>query len=857
MLDYPSDSQFSGTVASSNGKVTNPSLDASDCISKIIEAGNLEQSGDLEAAIALYQEVIELDKDSNYGAIAQKAIETLESEREALKITPEKTIESTSKAETRSSPPSPAPVRLLQRFYNLPIRTKQLATLLTLEVLSVFSVVGVGSWLIINSGQAQLLNQAKSELEVTEINYNSKISQMSLSFQGLAENPIVIQAAANKRSDGEVKMTLFNEVWKGKLEMAVLVDMQRRVVASANRLPSGVKFDPNGLVTKALSSGEKVMATQWISYKDLAADSPRFAQLRAQEMGLDPASKPNFLIRYTVTPVRKNNSQMVGALISGDVVKSPIASETLAAFKDGYSGVYLSQPQGGFALATSQMKRDQQDIQPNVTLANPKLLNQAIAAKGMPVTGSEKLDSQTYTLAAKALPSDRGEPTAILVRGTSQNVLDSLISSSLTWQGLTLLLVLLLGLGLLSLLGQAIVKPVEKLRQVAQAFSSGDRQIRAEAFAQDELGQLTTTFNEMADNIVASEAYLAEQSQQQEAEAERQRQEKERLQQEVVNLLLQIEGAQAGDLTVKGKVTDGIVGSIADAFNMTINKLRDLVLQVKTVSNQVDELSHGGETSVRQLSDAALTQAGEINQALEAVADINTSIQSVATSATEAAQIARQALMEAQEGDVTMDKTVNSIEKIRTTVAGTAKKVKQLAESSQEISQIVGIISAISEKTNLLAFNASVEAARAGEHGQGFRVVADEVRRLADRVTEATKEIQHLVGTIQQETAAVLQAMENSTTEVVTGTELVLQTKHILQGLATTSQEIDAYLQTISSSTLAQTNASQEVNQKMAGVASIAQNTSTEAQDVVQALQTLVEQAQALQSSISQFRLQA
>ena len=207
--------------------------------------------------------------------------------------------------------------------------------------------------------------------------------------------------------------------------------------------------------------------------------------------------------------------------------------------------------------------------------------------------------------------------------------------------------------------------------------------------------------------------------------------------------------------------------------------------------------------------------------------------------------------------DTSMDRTVESIENIRATVASNVKKVKQLAESSQEISQIVAIISSISEKTNLLAFNASIEATRAGEHGQGFRIVAEEVRRLADRVTQAAQDIQQLVGRIQNDTATVLQGMENSSTEVVIGTKLVRQTKQTLQNLATTSQEIDRYLESISTSTADQTNASQQVNQKIEGVATIAKDTSSEAQEVVESLQQLVEESEALQSSISQFRLQS
>ena len=204
-----------------------------------------------------------------------------------------------------------------------------------------------------------------------------------------------------------------------------------------------------------------------------------------------------------------------------------------------------------------------------------------------------------------------------------------------------------------------------------------------------------------------------------------------------------------------------------------------------------------------------------------------------------------------------MNQTVNSIQKIRGSVAGTAKKLKKLAESSQEISQIVTIISSISEKTNVLAFNASIEASRAGEYGQGFKTVSEEVSRLATKVNEATQDIQYLVETIQEDTSLVLEDMEKSTTEVVTGTQLIRQTQEILQGLAVTSENIDDYLQQITQNTGEQTHASQQINQKIHEIADISQNTSSEAENVVKSLHDLVEEMKVLQISVEKFRLQA
>ena len=393
-------------------------------------------------------------------------------------------------------------------------------------------------------------------------------------------------------------------------------------------------------------------------------------------------------------------------------------------------------------------------------------------------------------------------------------------------------------------------QPVIEAAEAVNKLGQGNFDVRVPVSGNDELADLGTNINKMAGQI-------QDLLHTQEAEAKRQRVEKEKLQQGVMGLLLDVEDAKQGDLTVRAEMTDGAVGSIADAFNSTLKKLQELLQEVQSVSTEVGQLSQAGEGSVRKLSESALTQAAEIDYALSSIDEINQSVKTIADYAQEAAAIARNGSIQAKEGDLAMDATVNSIEKIRATVANTSKKVKQLAESSQEIAQIVEIISGISEKTNLLAFNASVEAARAGEHGEGFRIVAEEVRRLADRTTEATKDIQQLVTTIQQDTTSVLQGMETSTSEVVNGSELVRMTKLNLRSLAKTSEQIDEYLKSISTNTIKQTDNSKQINEKINGIALVAKTTSTEAQSVVESLHTLVQEAQTLQESVSQFKLQS
>lgn len=530
---------------------------------------------------------------------------------------------------------------------------------------------------------------------------------------------------------------------------------------------------------------------------------------------------------------------------------------TVRIFDDGYGAVYLYHPndaRGEFRLAASEEKVGNKPTS-NARLPSMELLARAVNAQGELVIEQVKIGENAYTMAARTLPNSVGT-TTLLVRGTPEAGSSKLLSGSL-WLLLALTIVAI-GLNILLAVAssQVIAEPIKQLLETAQRFIEGDKSARAEVLTKDEVGQLAHSFNHMAEMINISDSIMAEQESQRQSELDFHRQENERLQQKVIKLLLDIEGAKLGDLTVRAQVDDGEMGSIADAFNTTIHSLSQLVTQVQTATNQVHQSAFKSEASVRRLSQEATTQADVISVTLNSVAEMVQSIQSVADSAQEAAVIARKALLAAQEGWETMDETVRSIQNIRTSVTETSKKVKRLAESSQEIYKIVSIISGISEKTNILAFNASIEAARAGKNGQGFRVVADEVRRLAERVTNSTKEIEQLVSTIQQETAEVLQTMDQSTKQVVTGTKLVAKTKQTLENLALISQKIDQLLQSISVSTVSQTQASKMVNQTMEEVAAIAKNTSFESESVSSALKALVAVAEELQGYMAKFRVE-
>jgi twitching motility protein PilJ len=855
--------------------------DPTDLVAKITLASALEEAGFLPRAAAVYREIIELDSEGVFKGSAEKALEGIDAKlqtpltaqpvrrsyRQGRIDSGSQTSLSGQEAEVGSqslNTPSTTPT-FNQSLADLPIASKQFIAFLTCSALAVIGVVGAGMGIALNSGRSQLRNQAIAELAVADINYNIKINQMGFGFRGQSDNATIIAAAlANAQGrilspeqKEQVKQILQNEISSRQIEYATLVGKDKTIIVNANADRSGQVFDPDNLVQSVLDNGQQIKVSSIVSKQELSQEAPP---------SLSKITGEEALIRYTATPVQDpSNKEVIGVLISGDVVngKNPIVKDTVNTFGGGYGGVYFYKPDGSFAFANSTLglenksngKNSELKLKSDVPFIDQSLLIQSQKDAREKLTTRAKINNQWMTIAVSSIVNSAGKPIAFLVRGTSEQSVDDLLQKTFLLQ---------IGVGSLGLifvalvarsLGKTLTKPIQELQESAQKFGQGEMDVRAEVRSKDEVGQLAMTFNDMADRVVASSQSMEKTMRERQQESDLQRKQKEELEEGVIRLLLGIEEASKGDLTVKERVETGAVGAITDAFNATIGSLRGLVNQVLDASQQVNQKAQENTESVLNLSQNAIAQTQSIDQATQSVAQMAQSIESVSDTAQSAAAIARQGNEAAKEGQETMDQTVNSIYKIRGGVAEISKKSKRLAESSQEISKIVNIISSISEKTNLLAFNASIEAARAGENGQGFRIVADEVRRLAEMVNLSAQEIEQVILDIQSETAEMTRMMEESTSEVVTGTQLVQQTKETLQNLASISQEIDTLLASISTSTASQRLASVSVTEAMQGVAEVAKETSTSSQTVTDSLNSLSAIALELQDSASRFKV--
>ncbi|WP_148662838.1 methyl-accepting chemotaxis protein [Scytonema hofmannii] len=404
---------------------------------------------------------------------------------------------------------------LIQRFYNLPISSKQFIGVITCELVSVVGI-GVVSILIINQGlQTQLLEQAKSELAVTNANYDTQVNQNSSVFREKAVNYTIINAviAHNGKSlspslQENAKKILEEEARNRKIEYATLVGRDFKIIANVNYDRQGEIFNPNNLVSEAIEKSQQITANSIITWSELSQELPSLPEGFKQQ---------DTLIRYTVTPVKDEKTQtVVGALVSGEILsgKDAIAKKTVETIGSSYSAVYFRKLNGEFALATSLYQDNLDRSKHNLPLPKKalSLLNTATKnSAGKTVTQRLVLGNKTYAIAAKAIPNkiiessnqivSGEEPVAILVRGTPETALNDLLRYR--WQGQAL--AIFIGLLLISLwtliLERAIIRPIKNLQQTAQKFTAGQSSSRSHIFSTDEIGQLAVSFNSMADSL--------------------------------------------------------------------------------------------------------------------------------------------------------------------------------------------------------------------------------------------------------------------------------------------------------------------------------------------------------------------
>jgi methyl-accepting chemotaxis protein len=389
-------------------------------------------------------------------------------------------------------------------------------------------------------------------------------------------------------------------------------------------------------------------------------------------------------------------------------------------------------------------------------------------------------------------------------------------------------------------INNGIMVPVKRLSDFSERLSQGDFRAKASVESVDDFGYIAENLNRAAEE--SSRAMFNQEAQ-------------ESLQKSVTEFLTITSQIARGDMTLRGKVTSDALGNVVDSVNYMLDNFCKVLERVRKAAVDVQSSANEILIASEEMSSGAIQQDQEITNTSSAVEELTVSMKQVSNNAEASAEAARRALDAAEQGNRSVRDTLEGMQRIRSSVQATAKRIKALGDRSLEISEIVNVINDITEQTNLLALNAAIEAARAGEAGRGFAVVADEVRKLAEHSRNATKDIAALIKAIQAETNDAVVVMEEGTKEVEIGAKLADQAGKALEAISTVVRQSAELVQEISLASKQQVRGTEGVANAMQIISNITRQTSQGARQTARTVEQLVHMSEQLNEALSQFRV--